>query len=147
MRVADPLLPEIVALMVAVVFDETFFPFTVAVAEELAPVDVTVVDAVMVAPPETNHETVRPCSGRWFASSATAVAVVDVFDLIVLDPSVTATLATVPLVTVTVDVPVFPLRVAVTVAVPASPPVTVTLSPLVADRLAMFGSLVVHVIV
>lgn len=146
MRVAEPLLLEIVALIVAVVVDETFFPFTVAVAEEFAPVDVTVDDAVMVAPPETNHETARPCSGRWFASSATAVAVVVAFDLTVLAPSVTTTLATVPLVTVIVEVPVFPLLIAVMVAVPASPPVTVTLSPLVADRLATLGSLVVHVI-
>jgi hypothetical protein len=59
-RVALPLLLEIVALIVAVVVVETFFPFTVAVAAELSPVDVTLVDAVIVAPPETNQETERP---------------------------------------------------------------------------------------
>lgn len=63
-RVAEPLLPEIVALIVAVVVDETFLPFTVAVAAEFSPVEVTVEDAVIVAPPETNHETERPWSGR-----------------------------------------------------------------------------------
>jgi hypothetical protein len=146
-RVAEPLLPAIVALIVAVVFDETFFPFTVADAAEFSPVEVTVVDAVMVAPPETNHDTVRPWSGRWFASKATAVAVVVAFALIVLDPSVTTTLATVPFVTVIVELPDFPLLVAVTIAWPTSPPVTVTLSPDVAESAAILASLVVHVIV
>ena len=147
-RVAEPLLPEIVALIVAVVVVETFLPFTVAVAAEFSPVDVTVVYAVIVAPPETNQETVpRPCSGRLFASSTTAVAVVVVFDLTVVAARVTTTLATVPFVTVIVAVPDFPLLVAVIVAWPARPPVTVTLPPLVADRLAMVASLVVHVTV
>ena len=58
--VAEPLLPEIVALMVAVWLVEMFFPFTVAVAAELSPVDVTLDDGVIVAAPEANHETVRP---------------------------------------------------------------------------------------
>jgi hypothetical protein len=145
-RVAVPLFPETVALMVAVWLDETFFPFTVVVAAEFSPVDVVLDDGDTVAAPEANQETERPCSGRWFASSATAVAVVVAFGLIGFAARVTTTLATAPFVTMIVDVPDFPLLVAVTIAEPASPPVTVTLSPDVADRVAILGSLVVHVI-
>ena len=77
----------------------------------------------------------------------TALAVVVEFAWISLEPSVTTTLATWPVVTVTVDVPDFPLLVAVIVACPTRPAVTVTVSPVVAERLAMVGSLVVHVTV
>ena len=60
MRVAVPLLPEIVALMVAVWLDDTFFPFTVVVAVEFSPVDVVPDDGDTVAAPEANQETARP---------------------------------------------------------------------------------------
>jgi hypothetical protein len=74
------------------------------------------------------------------------VAVVVAFFLIVELCRVTSTVATVPFVTVMDDVPDFPPLVAVIVALPETPPVTSILCPLVAERLAMLASLVVHVI-
>jgi hypothetical protein len=59
-RVAEPLLPVIVAVMVAVELEETLFPFTIAVAALFAPVDVVLLDGVTVAAPVAFHETVRP---------------------------------------------------------------------------------------
>src|SRR5215207_657596 len=78
-------------------------------------------------------------------SRTTAVAVVVVLSSIDVAARVSRTLATVPGFTVTVDVVVLPSLVAVMVAVPATPPVTSTLGPVVADRLAIVGSLVCQV--
>jgi hypothetical protein len=146
-RVADPLLPEIDAVIVAGWLDELFFPFTVVVATELSPADVTLDVGDTVAAPVALHVTVRPQRGRPLASLTTAFAVVVAFDLIALDPSVTATLATWPFESVIViGCEVTPSLVAVIVALSARPPVTCTLDPLVAERLTMFGSLVCQAI-
>lgn len=63
MRVAESLLlpdPDAVALMVAGEVFETLFAFTVAVAAEFSPVDVTLVTGDTVAAPVALHVTVRP---------------------------------------------------------------------------------------
>jgi hypothetical protein len=54
--------------MVAVRLSERFFAFTVVVAAEFSPADVTLEDGETVAAPEANHDTVRPCSRRSPAS-------------------------------------------------------------------------------
>ena len=60
-RVAEPLLPKIVALIVALcVGDTLLLPFAVVVAEELSPVDVVPVVGDTVASPEANHDTSCP---------------------------------------------------------------------------------------
>jgi len=58
--VADPLMPEIVAVTVPVPLVVTFFPFTDVVAAEFAPVEVTLDDGDTVTWPKAVHETVRP---------------------------------------------------------------------------------------
>ena len=148
MSVAEPDLPPTVAVILAVSVFETDFAVAVVVATLFGPVDVTLLEGETVAGslPGTLHATVRPWSGRPLPSRAVAETVVLVFFLIVVFCRVTVTVATVPFVTVIVDVPDFPPLVAVIVAVPETPPVTSILCPLVAERLAMFASLVVHVI-
>ena len=143
MSVAEPDLPPTVAVILAVSVFETDFAVAVVVATLFGPV-VTLLEGETVAGslPGTLHATVRPWSGRPLPSRAVAETVVLVFFLIVVFCRVTVTVATVPFVTVIVDVPDFPPLV----AVPATPPVTSILCPLVAERLAMFASLVVHVI-
>jgi hypothetical protein len=104
-RDAEPLFPDTVALMIAFVVGDLFFAFTVAFAEESPPADVSLMEGDTVAAPTANQETSRPCSGDWFASYTTAIAVVLSFRLISLAPSLTTTLATGAFVTVIVDVP------------------------------------------
>jgi hypothetical protein len=133
--------------MVAVLLSEKFFAFTVVVAAELSPADVTLEDGETVAGPEANHETVRPCSLRCPASYTTAVAVVVELGLIGLAASVSSTRATWPLDTVIeLGCEGTPSLVAVIVAFPVMPPVICTLEPLVAESLKILSSLVCQVI-
>ena len=122
-------LPETLSLavIVDVWVDETFFPVTVDVAALELPVEVGLLAGEIVAAPLAVHVTVRFCSRRPWLSSTTAVAVVVAFFLIVVFCRVRVTLATVPFVTVIVELPDFPPLLAVIVAVPVTPPVTSTL--------------------
>lgn len=110
--------------MVAVWLNENFLTFTVVVAAELSPADVTLDDGETSAAPDANHDTVRPCSRRCPASYTTAVAVVVEFGPIELSASVTSTRATWPFDTVIeLGFEVTPSLVAVIVAFPVMPPV------------------------
>lgn len=148
MSVTEPDLPPTVAVILAVSVFETDFAVAVVVATLFAPVDVTLLNGATVAGslPGTLQLTVRPWSRLPPASRTVAETVVLVFFLIVALCNVRMTLTTVPFVTVIVAVPDCSPLDALIVAVPGTPPVTSTLCPLVADRLATLASLVVHVI-
>jgi len=127
--VTEPDLPPTVAVIFAVSVIKTDFAVAVVVATLFAPVDVALLEGESVAGsfPGTLQETTRPWSGLPPPSRTVAETVVLVLFLIVVLCSVTVTLATVPFVTVIVEVPDLPPLEAVIVAVPGTPPVTSTL--------------------